>query len=255
MAPGVLALRAGCALAVAISGCGGRTFTVACREATGPGVCWVFDAGPELALAWHVFPIVDMAAVHAGAYHDGKLIVLCNLGGASEVLYPSHAYVLRVEDGGILKSIRGPIGLANPKVVFTNRYAYFETRPEWKAFDFVGGRVDDDPPLPPTGRLPRAESYPLLREAHNVETGELGWRYRLGEDYRLAVTARPFGRMFFDLSWGGPDQAAHSVHLCHLPFRPGGGDGFLFVDDGKKLVFSWGWYVICVDVEGILESG
>ncbi len=237
--------------AIALSGCGGRTIVTGSGTTSRPATSWVFDAGSELALAWHVFPMIDMATIYAGAYHDGQLIVLCNLGGQSEVLRPSHAYVLSVEDGRILKSVSGPSGLDFPKVVITDRYAYFRHLSQWRAFDLVGARVTDKPPLPPSGRLARAKPYTLLHDSRAEVTEEQVWQYRLGKRYQLTVSGRPGHKLSFDLSWDDPSGKIEHVRLCQLPYRMyPGGRNLLFLDDGKNLVFSWSWYLICVNVAG-----
>lgn len=235
------------AVAAALSGCGGHTIATGSGTPSGPATAWVFDAGSELALAWHLFPMIDMATIHAGAYHDGKLIVLCNLGGQSEVLRPSHAYVLSVDDGRILASIAGPTGLDFPTLVITERYAYFNHRSQWKAFDLSNTTVTDAPPLPPPAGLPLAREYAQV--SYEEENGKRVWRYRVGRRYRLMVAGEPGNKLSFDLSWDDPSGKIEQVRLCQLPYRiyPGGRN-LVLLDDGKNLVFSWSWYLICVNV-------
>ena len=244
-----------CLAASVLGGCGPRTtrFSPA-KEGELPRAvtAWVFDPGAKLALAWHAFPMVDMVNINAGMHRHGRLVLLCNLGGQSEVLRPSHAYVLDVNDGRVLASIGGPWGLASPEVRFTERYAYFKDWGQWKAFDLQEKRVTSSPPPPPAEGLPPAERCKQVW--HEVrDDGTYVWLYQLGRRYLLAVSGDG-GKLTFDLEWHSPDLKPERVRLCELDYRMyPGGDNLLFVDDGERLVFSWSWYVICVNMAPIAD--
>lgn len=235
------------ALAAALSGCGGRAITNGWALELAPATSWVFDAGSEIALAWHMFPVVEMATIDAGAQHGENLVVLCNLGGRSEDLRPSHAYVIRLDDGRILTSIRGPTGLDWPPVVITERYAYYRHVLQWGAFDLLNATVTHTPPVPPPPGLPLARDYAEI--SHEERDGKHVWRYQLNHKYCLQVAGKRGGKLSFDLLWASPSGEAKQSRLCQLPSRMDRGwSNLVFVDNKKKLVFSWWWYLICVDL-------
>lgn len=132
-------------------------------------------------------------------------------------------------------------------VVITERYAYFKHRSQWGAFDLLNATVTHMPPVPPPPGLPLARDY--VQISHEERDGKHVWRYQLDHKYRLEVAGRPGGKLSFDLLWASPSGEAKQSRLCQLPYPLDLGVGELvFVDNKKKLVFSWSWYLICVDL-------
>lgn len=246
------------ALLVGISttawGCGGRRMELTQTVRPDPVVEWIFDAGTDLDLNWGIFPALEPVRISGGASCEGRLILLCNLGGASESLTSSRAYVLDIETGEVLKSIRGPTRTYWDDWVITSELAYFKREGQWQAFDLQQGRVLKDPPAPSASTLPKSPRLSCEKIEQDKSTGLKRFRCPLDGGRVLLVSSKRFGSIEFELSWDDAAGIEHTRVLCQLLSRPRGGGAYLLVDDERRLVFSWKEYAICVDSRRLMSD-
>ena len=239
------------------AGCGGGRVRLTDRLTPDPAVAWVFDAGMELALNWWIVPAFEPGWIGGSAHTDGKIVLLCNLGGASEALTASRAYVLDVNTGRVVKKIHGPTQTYWDDWLITPDLAYVRTasRDGWVAFDLQDGRVLWDPPDPGQSALPRPTRFPYEQVEYDRSTGLRRYRCSLGNGRVVVIAAKPFGWATFDLTWEDAAGVSHTRRLCRLPNRPSrGGDNYVIVDNERRLVFSWSEYAICVDLRRLVPA-
>ncbi len=94
---GILLLTLLLGVSATASACAGKRIELTQDIRRAAAVEWVFDAGQELVWDWWIYPTLKPSWISGGAHRDGKLIVLSNLGGASEARRPASIYVLDIE--------------------------------------------------------------------------------------------------------------------------------------------------------------
>ncbi|MHC4090234.1 MAG: hypothetical protein ACYSVY_08145 [Planctomycetota bacterium] len=236
-------------------GTGGRCLPLTADLMPHPAVDWIFDAGDETNLAWHLFPERMPVGIHAAGTTDDQLILVSNLQSAAEIKHRAHAYVLDVETGTILKSMRGPFGTSWYDWLMTPDLVYFRVREEepWLGFDVRAGRLTRHPPPPGGNRL--SKPLPLNRKLVE-QTGVYLWRTRgsLGGNRNLYASVRQEHETL-ELTWVDQRGAEQTRPLCHLP-RRAAGEAVVVIDDARRLVFTWDAFAICVDKQrlGLVEA-
>jgi len=240
------------ALAVISSGCIAGRLPLDRRFEPDPAVEWIFDAGDELYLALGFYPMIGPPEIVAGACHDGKVILGCAV--CSDVAtVGSHAYVLDVESGRVLKSIPGPRSMGWTDWMITPERLYFCSFARWGAFDLESGRVHRNVPEPDLSQVIRR--YPEGSSHEEVlgspARGILVVRCELGRGRIMNFTqdGRPFGWHTLDLIWGTDTDRPRQTRLCRLPVRAGVPTACsVLANDERRLLFVCGNYLVCVDV-------
>ena len=259
------------AMVSSLGGCGGARVAPSPWLHTHPAVKWVFDAGHEPSLAWHLYPCPLPASISGAAVTGDRLLLLCNLGAPPEVLIRSRVYVLDLRTGRVLRNVQGPVGAQREPWALTENAAYVSTGsypptwtrietdtgavghvptfdPKWAEIDTRTGLVHQDraPPAdqvlaPATGLTWRGVSY----DASGLWQGEA----RLAGGRLLTLSSVPSGQLLFEIQYSEEGHGAKRFALCHLPNRPWGGwgDPALIVDHDDMLVFCWRGFVISVD--------
>ena len=241
-------------LLVLVSGCAGRTLTLTDSNQADPSVNWVFDAGTELGLSFGIYPCLMPINVSGGAATNDRLIVLCNLGGASELIESSRVYIIAQESGKVLKNIAGPAHCSPEDWRVTSDHAYVTHDLKWGAIDLEHGGFRTQAP-------PEDQSL-FLEPAAKVMWKEIEpppstrWELDLERGRRVLITVHwepPTLLLQFARTTATGQGSART--LCRLPNRPyGGGQPTLLVDDHRFLIFSWGEYVICLDPKKLAEE-
>jgi hypothetical protein len=240
-------------------GCAGRRPMA--RAELDPCVEWVFDTGWELELAWHLYPVFLPGWISGGAVDGQRVILVCNLGSASEVLKPSRAIVLDLDTARILKNIPGPTQTYHDEWIITAKRGYFRQglHPDWVAFDLQKDRVDWQPPKPSPAAVLR-EEHSLPDGGPNLSSGPTGgefiherlqrFTWDVGHGRRLTIDpdGRPGGWVTCDLTCKDRQGLSQTRRLCRVPCEPRGGGGYsLLANDDRRLLFSWDDNLICVD--------
>lgn len=240
-----------------ITGCAGGPVHLAGRFRPDPAVSWVFDAGDTLGWGFGIYPTMGATRVCGGACVDDRVIILCNLGGATEVFKPSYAYVLGLKEGGIRQRLRGPTRTQNGMWLVSPQRAFFrrEAEDRWYAFDFDTSRVLRDVGEPPSSKvIARSELLgaglaPCKEVRAGAEIQEI--HCTIDSSMVLEVSGEPKLRAWelFHLVLMKEPTSLQRRLLCRLPNRGAGEIMHLIHNDDRHLVVSWGNYVICVNKE------
>lgn len=225
-----------------------------------PAVDWVFHAADEVVLAWHLYPMITESSISGGAIADGRVIVVCNLGGASEALRTSRVYVLDLQSGRVLKEVLGPTRTSRCPWIITQARVYFERggHDGWAAFDLEKNRIDWRPPEPaPALLLAKEERFDPSHDFRGLKGGgfvsdglqQFTWNVGLGWVITIERESMPGGWTTLYLNADNNAEGVSATRLCRFPVRPWGGDGYwLMVHDDSRLLFSWGAYLVSVDM-------
>jgi len=263
---GVVRAVAVVALASALCGCAARRLPLDSRFGPHPAVQWVFEVGyvVEFGFGLPIYPLIASEFITDGAEYDGSTVLICNMGGATEIAKPSRAYVLDSQTGRIIDSITGPTFASLEYIVPDPPRAYFVYGfhpPRSAAFDLQDYRVDWDPP-----RLTDAETR-QARSRHSWTLGEcveqpessdepLAWRYRYELDRGRALTIiRERQGLGFEVSWRNTAGSMVTRPLIsHLSWRANTVGGSVIANDDHHLVFTYCNYAVSVNMHGLAAS-
>ncbi len=234
-----------CALTL-LSGCGPHRMAAPTLPSGSP-VKWVFDAGSQIQLLFHLFPQLGPGYVDGAGAVDDKIIVLCNIGGASEVLQTSQVCVLDRSSGSVLKCMLGPSQTGREwAVAGANAYIYDQRQHVWLEFDTAKGvtAAVNDPAVP--------ASRPILdwNRIRTYDEGGGDWEADLGKSRRLAYARCPASReIVFDLLMQDANGNSVVVPLAQLPVRQDWTSNMpMLVGEGEAdLVCAVAGYVIALD--------
>ncbi len=227
---------------------------------------WVFNVPDALVLNWGLFPAIKPGWVTAAGVTNNRVLLLCDLGGASENTRPSRAYELDLNSGSVIKSMTGPAHTYWNSWIVTPGRLYFRagSHEGWWAFDLDRGVIDRRPASPdpkdildkrdgPYDGDPGAQLSGAYFDSERLSV----YLWDLGLDRKLYVKreSRPGGSIKFVLGWIDARGATHNQDLCRFPVRPDElSEQLLLVNDDGRLLFTWGQHVICVDTRGLQQA-
>ena len=241
--------------ALSSAGCGGGPMFKAFISAD-PAVEWVWEAPMQLGhsmfgsgFAWSCVGPVVVA-------DTGELVVLTNYGGSWGWLEPCNAFLLDIETGRNLRRVRGPYDtMGNWYLDGRKLYVRGTMNGEkvWCELDLETGRTTNGVSRPRGRRHGGSgSSYSggalwlfFCREYFSRNDSQKTGRHNVGRGIEVVIHGSSI-----KLAFPGATGSRRERVLCRLP-RIYPHDCDVVVHDDRRLVFSSGSYLICVDVRGL----
>ncbi|MHC4983243.1 MAG: hypothetical protein ACYTF6_08770, partial [Planctomycetota bacterium] len=180
-------------------------------------------------------------------------------GGSWAWLEPCNAYLLDIETGANIRRVRGPYDTLEDWYL-DGRTVYVEgtteERKKWFALDLDNGTATEDVGRPEGRRLESFGGGPysahggffwfldIFPENRSDRTG----RHKIGQGRQIIIK-----RKDIEIEYVGHDGQKRKHLLCRLP-RIWPNVCTVIVNDSRRLLFTPGSYLICVDMREFAEA-